>query len=95
MAAAEISLDMLSAMHLSAHRIAALAVVADIECNAVAVGPRSRRIYDVRPMLDEREHSPEEVDMAREALGYALGRGLVVRDDEAQPHLVRIVGGGR
>lgn len=95
MAAAEISLDMLSAMHLSAHRIAALAVVADIECNAVAVGPLSRRTYDVRPMLDAREHSPEELDMAREALGYALGRGLVVRDDEAQPYLVRIVGGGR
>lgn len=81
------------AVHISAHRIAGRAVVADIETGGIAVGPRHRRTYDVRPMLDEREHSTEIVDMAREALGYALGRGLVVRDDERQPYIVRIVGG--
>lgn len=89
------SITMLDATTLSAHRIAARAVVADIETEGVAVGPRHDRTYDVRPMLDEHEHSAEVVDMAREALRYALARGLVTQVDERQPHILRVVHGSR
>lgn len=79
----------LGAFHASAIRIADRAVIADIETNGVRVGPRGDRLYDVRPMLDQREHGPESVDMASEALAYALARGLVQQAGE--PWLVRIV----
>lgn len=69
--------------------IADRAAVADIESNAHAVRLETVRWYDVRPMLDEREQSPEGVDMNREALDYALMRGLIVRH-HADAHLVRI-----
>lgn len=61
----------------SALRIAERAVVSDIECEGILhrdVGPR---VYDVRPLLDEREHSPELIDQAREALGWALARRVI------------------
>lgn len=65
------------------------ATVSDIECGAVAIESGGERWYDVRPMLDEREHSLPVVDMATEALQYALMRGLVHRHP-GMPHLVRI-----
>lgn len=74
----------------SAFHIAARAVVTDIESEGIRVGPQSDRRYDVRPMLDEREHSPELIDQAREALGFALAMRLVVQDEQ-QPHVLRIV----
>lgn len=46
------------------------------ECVAVDEGD-GLRWFDVRPMLDMREHSPETVDEHAEALQYALDVGLV------------------
>lgn len=73
----------------SAIRIADRAVLSDIETEGVRVGARSDRTYDVRPMLDERERGAESVDMASEAIAYALVRGLIQQAGE--PWLVRVV----
>ena len=73
-----------------AMRIADAAVVADIESYGVPIGGR---VYDVSPMLDPREHAPQVVDMAREAIDYALERGLVQRLPQ-DGHL-RVVGADR
>lgn len=71
-------------------RLADRAVICDIECEANAERDAAGRLwYDVRPMLDEREHSPELIDMAREAIDYALARGLIERHAQMQ-HMVRI-----
>ena len=69
--------------------VADRAVMADIESYAVCSGrdAEGRRIWDVRPMTDEREHAPEIVDMAREALAYARLRRLTVEQPDA-PHLL-------
>jgi hypothetical protein len=40
-------------------------------------------------MLDEREHAPQVVDMAREAITYGIDAGLLVRQEE-HPHWVRV-----
>jgi hypothetical protein len=79
----------------TAHRLAAQHVVSDIECNCVACKmPGSDSCwYDTRPMLDEREHAPQSIDMAREALAYAEARELIERHPE-QPHLVRLTAKG-
>lgn len=69
--------------------IADRAAVADIESEAVGVHLYTQRWYDVRPMLDMRERSAACSDMNREALDYALMRGLIVRH-HADAHLVRI-----
>lgn len=73
--------------------IANAAVLADIETGGVRVWPAAApypgRWFDTRPMVDEREHAPHVVDMARRALAYALEAGLV----QAHPlhrHLVCI-----
>lgn len=70
-------------------RIADRYVISEIE-GATPVGAREHRCYDIRVMLDPREHSPEFIDMAREHLAYAEARGLIATDPTA-PHLVRIV----
>jgi hypothetical protein len=71
-------------------QIADQAVVCDIETGAVPVRDADdRRWYDVRPMLDEREHCTQMIDMATQGLAYALMRGLVQRHPTAA-HLVRI-----
>lgn len=75
----------------SAFAIASRAVICDIECEGIRIGPAHDRTWDVRPMLDEREHSPEFVDMAREAVAFALAMRLAVVDDASHPHIVRIV----
>ena len=72
------------------HIIASAAVVAEIESNA----PRVRltepgRWYDTRPMVDQREHCPEVIDMHELHLQWALDNGLAHRH-LTQPHLVRI-----
>ena len=74
-----------------AMRIADQAVVADVESNCPALRSPCGRItwYDVRPMLDEREHSPPVVDMARDAIQYGVETGLLVRHQE-HPHWVRV-----
>jgi hypothetical protein len=63
--------------------------VSDIETSAAPVGVASARWYDVRPMLDDREHSPAVIDMAAQALAYATQRGLI-EFHATEPHLVRI-----
>ena len=75
----------------SAIRIANQAVVADVESNCPALRSPCGRVtwYDVRPMLDEREHSPPVVDMAREAIAYGCDTGVLVRHEE-HPHWVRV-----
>lgn len=77
-------------------RIANQAVVADVESSCPALRSPCGRItwYDVRPMLDEREHSPPVVDMAREAIEYGLDAGLLVRHHE-HPHWLRVANPGR
>lgn len=67
------------------------AVIADIESEAHAVMlPDSvHRWWDVRPMVDAREHIPEFVDMAQRAIDYALSAGLAERHP-THAHLVRI-----
>jgi hypothetical protein len=71
--------------------IANQAVVADVETNCPALRSPCGRLtwYDVRPMLDEREHAPQVVDMAREAITYGIDAGLLVRQEE-HPHWVRV-----
>ncbi|MBK9363032.1 MAG: hypothetical protein IPM99_18960 [Rubrivivax sp.] len=44
---------------------------------------------DTRPCLDEREHSPEVIDIWRDALRYADYRQLVERHP-LHPHLVHV-----
>ena len=88
MSPADINAVQMAELVRHATQIADRAVVADIESEAVRTD-RSGRWYDVRPMLDEREHSPQCIDMATQALQYAVMRGLVQRDTE-HAHLVRI-----
>lgn len=59
--------------------IADRSVVCDIESNCPVFYrmPDGRKVYDTRPMVDEREHAPQIVDMARQALEYARRRHLV------------------
>jgi hypothetical protein len=68
-------------------------IISDIEANAVHVeglGLPGERWYDVRPMLDLREHCPELVDMAQLGLEQGLRRGVLVSAPSA-PHYVRCV----
>lgn len=72
-------------------KLADRAVISDIECHAVRdTRWPEQRVWDTRPMLDEREHGPEELDMAFEAIEYARMRGLVATH-AGQPHLLRIL----
>lgn len=73
-------------------RIANRAVAEDIESYSAAttLPGDPTRWHDTRPMLDPREHAPEALDMAVEALAYAEFAGLVVRHPEHR-HLVRLV----
>ncbi len=73
----------------SALRLANRAVVSDIETYSAPVQLEGQRWYDTRPMLDPREHSPEALDMAVEALAYAEFSGLVQRHPQLR-YLVQI-----
>lgn len=75
--------------HARALRLAHQAVVADIECNAVAVHLDGLRWWDVRPMTDPRENPPEFIDMATDALAHADCWKLIKRHPE-RPYLVRV-----
>jgi hypothetical protein len=70
--------------------IADRAVIADIEGECSAHCADGHRWYDLRPMLDLHEHAGPVIDMAQQAVVYALLRGLVVADTK-HPHLVRVV----
>lgn len=69
------------------------AVIADIESECVRVQMSEPGIwYDSRPMVDPREHAPQVVDEAAEALSLAESFGLIVRHP-VQRYMLRIVGG--
>jgi hypothetical protein len=70
-------------------RIANRAVITDIELNACRVDLDGAIWWDLRPMLDEREHSAIVCDMAREALAYA-GYSHLITAHPQHIHLVRI-----
>lgn len=73
-----------------AHRIADRAVIADIETEANAqTDEHGQRWYDTRPLLDPRELPDDWVEMNRQALEYAIGRGLV-EVHHLHDHLVRV-----
>lgn len=65
----------------------ALATVAALGC---PVGLAGQRWFDLRPMLDEREHSTPSIDQHRLLIDHALERGLLARHPTT-PHLVRLV----
>lgn len=74
-----------------AMRIADRSVVSDVECMGVRdysmpAGPW----YDVRPLLDEREHSPMVIDMARDAMAWGVHRGLLQHHAQ-MPYMVRVM----
>lgn len=73
-------------------RIANRAAVEDIEANAIRVWTMTSGLwYDVRPMLDPREASPEVIDMASEAIAYAAKSGLIEQHPAPElAHLWRI-----
>lgn len=73
-----------------AFRLASRAVVSDIESECVQVQIGNHRWWDTRPMLDPREHSPQVIDMATEALAFAL-EACIAERHRTEPHLVRIV----
>lgn len=64
-------------------------VMADIEENCPRVNLGDGGTWrDTRPMLDHREHAPEVIDMASQALDYATSSGLLARHP-MQTYLVR------
>lgn len=56
--------------------LANAAVISDIETGAQKIERDGRIWWDTRPMTDPREHSPICVDMAQQAIDYALHSGL-------------------
>lgn len=75
-----------------AYDLADAAVICDIESEGVRVGEPAARRWDIRPMIDPREHAGEVVDMARKGLAYAMWRGLIELDADTAG-IVRIVKG--
>lgn len=71
-------------------RIAERAVICDIESECPTISVDGITWRDTRPMLDPREHAPEIIDMATEALEYAEAR-LLISCHPLQRHLVRVL----
>lgn len=46
--------------------------------------------YDIRPLLDQREHAPVTTDWNAAVLGYGLSEGILQRNS-ADHHLVKFV----
>jgi len=82
-----------AALMSAAVRIANQAVVADIQCNAAHTKLDGQVWWDTRPMLDPREHAPQELDMALQALDYAVLAGVAYRHQD-RPYLLRITAAG-
>lgn len=84
-------------MAVAERMLAEAAVVADIESEGihVRIAPdHAPRVYDVRRMLDPREHSPITIDMVAIALAYAEHRKLIEVlevDADGQAVVVRIL----
>jgi hypothetical protein len=73
-----------------AHRIAADAVIADIQTEGYPVHLDGRDWFDVRAMQDLDHRSVQEVDMNTKAIQYAVGAGLVGLHPQ-RPYLLHIV----
>lgn len=67
------------------------AAVGDIEtyCVPMRLEGDPTLWHDTRPMLDKREHAPEALDMAHQALRYAEEAGLIKRHPQ-HTYLVRV-----
>lgn len=67
-----------AAMVATALQLADRAVVCDVETEGTCLAMRAdgEKLYDVTAMFDPREHSPEFLDMASQALAYGVSRGL-------------------
>jgi hypothetical protein len=74
-----------------AFEIANRAVIEDLESYAVKVQTDGRIWWDTRPMTNPHEHCAESIDMANEAIRYAVGAGLVGLHPQ-RPYLVTIHG---
>ena len=71
------------------------AVIADLEQHCPRVDMADGCAWrDTRPMLDPREHAPEVLDMATQALDYAQACGLLVQHPQ-YGYLVRQQGAAR
>lgn len=78
-----------------AHLLADRAVVCDIESESYTlVDPQGVTWYDTRPMRDPREVPDDFAEMARQAIDYALHRGLVAPHPQ-HAYLLRITPSGR
>lgn len=73
-----------------AYRLADCAVVTDIETECFAVDDAGQLWYDLGPLLDDREHCAEVLDMVTESLCYGLARHLLVMHP-SRKNLVRII----
>jgi len=78
-----------SLLSAQAFHIADRAVVCDIESECPSVARDGWMWRDLQPMLDANEHAPEVIDMARQAIDYALHRGLLIKHPTAR-HLARL-----
>ena len=67
-----------AAMVATALQLADRAVVCDVETEGICLARRldGEKLYDVTTMFDPREHSPEFLDMASQAIAYGVSRGL-------------------
>ena len=73
---------------LRALTLADAAAWCDIEAGADRVQFADGLYWDLRPMLDTREHAPEVIDLNQLSIDYALQRGMV-RRHPLEPHLVQ------
>lgn len=69
-----------TALIVSATRLADRAVVCEVETEGVLVEGSARDgqcpVYDIGAMFNTNEHSPFVIDMANEAIAYGIARGL-------------------
>lgn len=73
-----------------AFELANARVIEDLESYATRQTIGGWTWWDTRPMLDPREHAPEAIDMARQAIDYALSSGLAMRHPR-EGHLVHVL----
>ncbi len=78
----------LSSLHPTAHALAVEKIREDLETYAAAIRIDGVRWWDTRPMVDAREQPAESIDMAVQALDYAISAGLLVTHPD-MPHVVR------
>lgn len=70
-----------------ASAIADRAVVIDIQSEGLRVAQGGRTWWDTRPMTDQREHVPDDVEIFTLAIRYAVGTGLA-SVHPTQPYLL-------